>query len=91
MEVYTIDLTLILLLPHVVLTHVTTHTSESMDSSIINLLHTNTPVCDSKTSTQDLDHQLRCLVMVATSTTLGGAICTLLSLNKNVPWGFLIY
>ena len=52
MEVYTIDLTLILLLPHVVLIHVTTRTSESMDSSIMNLLHTNTPVCDSKTLTQ---------------------------------------
>ena len=52
MEVYSIDLTLILLLPHVVLNHMTTHSSEFMDSSIMNLLHTNTPVCDSKTSTQ---------------------------------------
>ena len=34
MEVFTIDLTLNLMLPLVVLTHVTTRSSESMDSSI---------------------------------------------------------
>ena len=52
MEVFTIDLTLNLLLPLVVLTYVTTCSSESTDSSIMNLLHTNTPVCDFEISTQ---------------------------------------
>ena len=36
----------------VVLTHVTTHSSESTDSSIMNLLYTNTLVCDFENSTQ---------------------------------------
>ena len=52
MEVFTINLTLNLLLPHVVLTHVTTCNFESTDSSIMNLLHTNMPVCDSESSSQ---------------------------------------
>ena len=46
MKVFTIDLTLNLLLPLVVLTHTTTCSSESMDSFILNLLHTNTHVYD---------------------------------------------
>ena len=46
MEIFTIDLTLNLLLSLVVLTHMTTCSSESMDSSILNLLHTNTHVYD---------------------------------------------
>ena len=50
MEVFTIDLTLNLLLPFVVFTYMTTHSSESMDSSIINLLHINTLVYESKTT-----------------------------------------
>ena len=52
MEVFTINLNLNLLLPHIVLTHVTTYSSESMNSSIMNLLHTNTPACDSENFTQ---------------------------------------
>ena len=52
MEVLIIDLTLNLLLPHVVLTHMTTYNSESTDSFIMNLLNTNTWVCDSENSTQ---------------------------------------
>ena len=40
------------MLPLVVLTHVTTPNSESTDSSIMNLLHTNTLVCDFENSTQ---------------------------------------
>ena len=52
MEFFTIDLTLNLLPPHVVLTYVTTCSSESTDFSIMNLLHINTPICDSKSSTQ---------------------------------------
>ena len=46
MEVFAIDSTLNLMLPLVVLTYVTTHSSKSMDSSIMNVLHTNAPVCD---------------------------------------------
>ena len=52
MEVFTIDLTLHLMLPHVVLTHVITHSFEFIDSSIMNLLHTNTHVYDFEISTQ---------------------------------------
>ena len=52
MEVFIIDLTLNLMPPLVVLTHVTTRSSESMDSSILNLLHTNDPVYDFEISTQ---------------------------------------
>ena len=50
MEVYTIDLTLNLLLPHVVLAGVTTRNFEFTKSSIVKLLHTI--VCDSEISTQ---------------------------------------
>ena len=46
MKVFTINLTLNLLLPFVVLTQVTTRNSKSIDSSIMNLLHTNAPVVD---------------------------------------------
>ena len=46
MKVFTINLTLNLLLPFVVLTQVTTRNSKSIDSSILNLLHTNAPVVD---------------------------------------------
>ena len=46
MKVFTINLTLNLLLPFVVLTQVTTRSSKSIDSSIMNLLHTNAPVVD---------------------------------------------
>ena len=52
MEVFTIDLTLNLMLPLVVLIHVTTQSFKSIDSSILNLLHTNDPVCDFEISTQ---------------------------------------
>jgi len=45
MKVYTIDLTLNQLLPHVVLTHMTGRSFEFTNSSIVKLLHTNTPVC----------------------------------------------
>lgn len=41
MEVYTIDITLNLLLLHVVLTHVITHNSKSIDSFTVKLLFTN--------------------------------------------------
>ena len=46
MKVFTINLTLNLLLPFVVLTQVTTRNSKSIDSSIMNLLHTNAPIVD---------------------------------------------
>ena len=46
MKDFTIDLTLNLLLPLIVLAHTTTGSSESTDSSILNLLYTNTHVCD---------------------------------------------
>ena len=49
MEVNTIDLTLNLLPRHVVLTYMTTHSSESTDSSIVKLLHINTLVYDFET------------------------------------------
>ena len=52
MEVFTIDLTLNLMLPLVVLTHVVTCSFESTDSSLLNLLHTNDPVYDFEISTQ---------------------------------------
>ena len=53
MKVFTIDLTLNLLLPLVVLTHTTTCSFESTDSSILNLLHTNTHVCNFKIPLKD--------------------------------------
>ena len=53
MKVFTIDLTLNLLLTLVVLTHTTTCSFESMDSSILNLLHTNTQVCNFKIPLKD--------------------------------------
>ena len=55
MEVYTIYLTLNLLLPHVILTHVTTHSFGSMASSTMKLLHINTHVCDFETLLKGLD------------------------------------
>ena len=58
MEVYTVDLTLNLLLPHVILTHVTTCNFKSTDSSIMKLVNTKTPICDFETPLKGLDHQL---------------------------------
>ena len=55
MEVYTINLTLNLLLPNVVFTHITTHSTKSKDSSIVKLLHTKTLVCDFETPLKGLD------------------------------------
>ena len=52
MEVFTIDFSLNLMLPFMVLTHVTTCKFEFMDSYILNLLHINTLVCDFEISTQ---------------------------------------
>ena len=52
MEVYIIDLAINLLLPHVVLTLMTTYCSKSTDSFTMKLLHTNTLVCDFQNSTQ---------------------------------------
>ena len=40
------------MLPHVVLTHVITHSFKFTDSSIMNLLHINTHVYDFEISTQ---------------------------------------
>jgi len=51
-EVCTIDLTLNLLLPHVILTYVTTRSSESTNSSNMNLFHTNAPFCNFENPTQ---------------------------------------
>ena len=51
-EIYTINLTLNLLLLHVVLNSVITRNSESMCSSTLKLLHTNSHIYDSKISTQ---------------------------------------
>ena len=53
MKVFIIDLTLNLMLPLVVLSHVTTCSSESTSLSILNLLHTNTSSCDFEISTQN--------------------------------------
>ena len=47
MKVFTIDLTLNLLLPQAILTYVATRNSESTNSSIMIMFHTNTLVCDS--------------------------------------------
>ena len=58
MEIYTIDLILNLLLPCVLITHITTRSSESANSSIVKLLHTNTPICNFETPLKGLDHQL---------------------------------
>ena len=63
MEVFTIDLILNLILPLVILTHVTTRNFESTDSSILNLLHTNTLVCDSENPLKTLNHQL-CMILL---------------------------
>ena len=52
MEVCTIDLTLNLLLPHVVLTHVSIRRFESTNSSTMKLLHTNSLICDFEIFTQ---------------------------------------
>ena len=57
MEVFTIDLTLNLMLPLVVLTHVITRSFEFTDSSILNLLHTNAVVCDFAIPLKVLDYQ----------------------------------
>ena len=43
------DLTLNLLLRHVVLTRMITHSSESTNSFVVKLLHINTPVCEFET------------------------------------------
>ena len=51
-EVYTINLTLNLLLPNVVLTHVTICSSKSTDFYTVKMLHTNSPICDFQISTQ---------------------------------------
>ena len=48
MEVCAIDLTLNLLLPHVVLTHMTTRSYEIYKIFYPELLHENYIVCDSK-------------------------------------------
>ena len=48
MKVFTIDLSLNLLLSLAVLAHVTTCNSKSTYSSIMNLLHTSIPICDSE-------------------------------------------
>ena len=57
MEVFTIDVSLNLILPLVVLNRVTTYSAESMNSSILNFLNTNTPVCDFEIPLKALDHQ----------------------------------
>ena len=51
-EVCTIDLTLNLLLFCVVLNGVITRSFESVDSSTVKLLHTNSLICDFEISTQ---------------------------------------
>ena len=43
---FTINFSLFVKLPLVELTHMTTCNSESTDSSILNLLNTNTHICD---------------------------------------------
>ena len=56
MEVFKINLTQSLILSLVVLTYMTTHSSESTNFSILNLLHTNTHFCDFEISVKGLDH-----------------------------------
>ena len=87
MEVFTIELTLNLLLSHVVLTHMTTCSSESTQT--LKFVTLRTPL-------KGLDHQLWWLVMATTLITLdlkflqriflvedfGGTRCTLLALKK---------
>ena len=53
MKVFTIDLALNLLLPFIVFTYTITCNTESTDSSILNLLHTNTHVCNFKIPLKD--------------------------------------
>ena len=52
MEICIVDLTINLLLPHVVFTGVTTRSFEFTNSSSVKLLHTNSPICDFEISTQ---------------------------------------
>ena len=52
MEICIVDLTINLLLPHVVFTGVTTCSFESTNSSSEKLLHTNSLICDFEISTQ---------------------------------------
>ena len=54
-EVYTINLTLNLLLPHVILIGMTTHSSKFTDSSTMKMLHTSAPVCDFESPLKGLD------------------------------------
>ena len=61
MEVFTIDLTLNLMPPLVVLTYVTTYSSESTNSSILNLLHTNDHVYDFEISIQSFRLCVSCV------------------------------
>ena len=69
MKVFTIDVTLNLLLPLVVLTHTTMCNVKSMDSSILNLLHTNTHVCDFEIPLKGFRSPSTFDLVAATSTT----------------------
>ena len=51
-EICIVDLTINLLLPHVVFTGVTTRSFEFTNTSSVKLLHTNSPICDFEISTQ---------------------------------------
>ena len=75
MEVFTIDLTLNLMLPLVVLTHATTRISKSTDSSILNLLNTNTPIFDYEIPLKSLDHQQLLILFTAISDLLVPLMC----------------
>ena len=68
MKVFTIDLALNLLLPLVVFTYMITCSIEFMDFSILNLLHTNTHVCDFEIPLKGFRSPLVVDLVIATST-----------------------
>ena len=76
MKIYTIDLTVNLLLLLVVLTHVTICNSESTSPSIVKLLHTNTHVCDFETPLKGSNHQLWLIWLQQLSSKARSIVCT---------------
>ena len=75
MEVFTIDLTLNLMLSLVVLTHTTTNISKSTYFFILNLLNTNTPIFDYEIPLKSLNHQQQLILFTAISDLLVPLMC----------------
>ena len=64
-----------LMLPLVALTHATTRISEFIDSSILNLLNTNTPIFDYEIPLKSLNHQQQLILFTAISDLLVPLMC----------------